>query len=277
MSSSVEMSTYKDYERVPEAEGGGADEEQQTLLPSPATSGQKETSSSSSIWDCLGNEVGGEKNRKMRNLAALTTAYLAGAISVILLKWLLPDSCAVVSQGPQPEFPFRHPLDPLYRVATPSFPADIGSTVIHEYPPTSPTNAIPAMFPTEVGYAGPTPTGAEPAMVLAASTYPHWDGTAGLIHPDTWGKKGDGEVSELPSWIEDTAPFSKKEKFNIFHNWGNLSPFHSVPRDSFGAKLTSGPGVPAACTLKGAHILHRHGARYPTSWCKPWTVVIVLS
>ncbi|PVG01497.1 phosphoglycerate mutase-like protein [Serendipita vermifera] len=201
----------------------------------------------------------------MRNLAALTAAYLAGAVSVILLRWLLPDSCAAVASQ-RPEFPYRHPWDPLYRVATPSFPGDIGSTVAHEYPPTSPTNAIPSMFPTEVGYAGPTVTGAEPAIIATATAYPPWDGTAGLIKPDTWGKSADeDDIRELPSWIED-APFSKKEKFNIFHNWGNLSPFHSVPRDAFGAKLSSSPSVPPACKLRAAHILHRHGARYPTGW-----------
>ncbi|KIM23174.1 hypothetical protein M408DRAFT_332472 [Serendipita vermifera MAFF 305830] len=58
----------------------------------------------------------------------------------------------------------------------------------------------------------------------------------------------------------------RKESFSIFKNWGNLTPFHSVPADSFGIKSETGPEVPDGCTLKGVHILHRHGARYPTGW-----------
>lgn len=85
-------------------------------------------------------------------------------------------------------------------------PEHAGSTVVHNYPPASPTNAIPSYFPTNVGYPGATPTGAEAAMIATAPAYPFHKGAPVLLRP-----------TKPPS----TDP---KKKFDIFKYWGNLSP-----------------------------------------------------
>ena len=57
-------------------------------------------------------------------------------------------------------------------------------------------------------------------------------------------------------------------KFNIVRNWGNLSPWFSLPADTWGLPDAS-PIVPKGCEIQQVHILHRHGARYPTSGSGP--------
>ncbi|KAI0717807.1 phosphoglycerate mutase-like protein [Cerioporus squamosus] len=118
-----------------------------------------------------------------------------------------------------------------------------GSTEVHNYPPASPTNAFPSLFPSNVGYAGPTPTGAEPALVATAPSYPIHTGAPHLLSPE--------------ALKNDT-----KGKFDIFRHWGNLSPWFTVDRGVFG--VDAGPEPPAGCRITGLHLLHRHGARYPT-------------
>ncbi|KAJ7130984.1 phosphoglycerate mutase-like protein [Mycena filopes] len=120
-----------------------------------------------------------------------------------------------------------------------------GSTERHNFPPATPTNAFPSLFPTNVGYAGGTPTGAEPAVVATAPSYPMHAGAAVLVVPDSFTK-------------------SKGKKYDLFKKWGNLSPWHSVDRTAFG--LDSGPETPETCRVTGLHFLHRHGARYPTAY-----------
>jgi hypothetical protein len=127
-------------------------------------------------------------------------------------------------------------------------PPYVGSTERHRFPPTSPTNAFPSLFPTAVGYAGETPTGAEPALVATAPSYPIHTGAAQLVLPASLGGKADG----------------KKGQFDLFRSWGNLSPWYSVGKGAFG--LDSGPEAPQGCRVTGLHLLHRHGARYPTAY-----------
>jgi hypothetical protein len=180
------------------------------------------------------------------------------------------------------------PIAPTAPIAAASFPEDIGSTVSHAWPPSSPTNAIPTLFPTKIGYAGATATGAEPGLVMTAPSYPMWYGMEGLVQPEPWsgfssssGSDSDPDTTSkrpTPSWIEDedgqtrtqtstSASDTKKGgNFSVIKHWGNLTPFHSVPRDSFGIHSSTGPEVPAGCELQGVHIVHRHGARYPTNW-----------
>ncbi|KAK0445721.1 hypothetical protein EV421DRAFT_286274 [Armillaria borealis] len=43
-------------------------------------------------------------------------------------------------------------------------PPYVGSTERDIFPPPTPTNVFPSLFPTDVGYAGGTPTGVEPAV-----------------------------------------------------------------------------------------------------------------
>ncbi|KAG9087565.1 hypothetical protein FS749_002836, partial [Ceratobasidium sp. UAMH 11750] len=132
-------------------------------------------------------------------------------------------------------------------VGLPGFNANNG-----HFPPANPTNAVPSLFPTDVGYAGPTPTGAEAGIVATAPAYPQHTGAPGLL---------------LPQKIKGSSDAS----FNLFKSWGNLSPWYTVPSADFGLPDAS-PNVPDQCRVTGLHVLHRHGARYPTeysSWGGP--------
>ncbi|KAH9079225.1 phosphoglycerate mutase-like protein [Lactarius deliciosus] len=106
-------------------------------------------------------------------------------------------------------------------------PPYVGSTEVHNWPPPSPTNDLPTLFPTNVGHAGVTPTGAEPALVLTAPSYPIHTGAAQLVLP---------------------------------------SALHAGASSEAHLASDSDPGAPDGCSVTGLHFLHRHGARYPTSW-----------
>ncbi|WRT68776.1 uncharacterized protein IL334_005756 [Kwoniella shivajii] len=96
-------------------------------------------------------------------------------------------------------------------------------------------------FPTSIGYAGPTPTGSEPALLATAPVLPIYTN----VHPLV-------------------APTEKaKNNFNIIQHWGNLSPFFSVA--SHGLPESSSL-LPERCEMEQLHWLQRHGARYPTSY-----------
>ena len=127
---------------------------------------------------------------------------------------------------------------------------DAGSTEVHQYPPASPTNAYPSLFPTSVGYAGPTPTGAEAGLIQTAPAYPLHTGAPHLVSPLSFSSK------------HNTS--SSSHHFDIFKHWGNLSPWFSVGKGTFG--LDSSPEAPESCHVTGLHFLHRHGARYPTGY-----------
>ena len=121
----------------------------------------------------------------------------------------------------------------------------LSSTGEH-FPPPNPTNVVPSLFPTPIGFAGPTSTGAEPAIIQTAPSYPLHTGAPHLVPPS---------FNSSP----DTPP---NPDFDIFQHWGNLSPWFSVERGSFG--VDSSPEAPEGCHVTGLHLLHRHGARYPT-------------
>ncbi|KAF9218807.1 phosphoglycerate mutase-like protein [Gyrodon lividus] len=132
----------------------------------------------------------------------------------------------------------------------------VGSTIVHNYPPPSPTNNFPELFPTDVGYPGGTLTGAEPALIVTAPSQPLQTGAAQLVAPAYT------VFPEGPSQPKVSIP--RERPFNLFRSWGNLSPWYSVPRGAFG--IDEGPEPPEKCEIKGVHVLHRHGARYPTAW-----------
>lgn len=131
-------------------------------------------------------------------------------------------------------------------------PPYVGSTEVHHYPPTEPTGVNTELFPTNIGYPGPTPTGAEPAVFLTAPSYPQHTGDTNLLVP--------------PKFLG--AKSSSGKPFNLFRSWGNLSPWFSVPKGTFG--VDSGPEVPETCRVTGLHFVHRHGARYPTGSSRPF-------
>ncbi|KAH8087891.1 phosphoglycerate mutase-like protein [Cristinia sonorae] len=128
---------------------------------------------------------------------------------------------------------------------------DAGSTEVHQFPPPSPTNAFPSLFPTSVGYAGPTPTGAEPGLIQTAPAYPLHTGAPHLVSPSSFVSK-------------HNSSSSSSSHFDLFKHWGNLSPWFSVGKGTFGVDST--PEAPETCQITGLHFLHRHGARYPTGW-----------
>jgi hypothetical protein len=122
-----------------------------------------------------------------------------------------------------------------------------GSTEVHKWPPAKPTNNDPVLFPSNVGHAGATPTGAEPALIATAPLYPMQTSAPNLLAPPTL------RGGQRPS-----------KDFDLLKKWGNLSPWYSVGQGVFG--VDSSPEVPETCRVTGLHFLHRHGARYPTSW-----------
>ncbi|GJE91986.1 phosphoglycerate mutase-like protein [Phanerochaete sordida] len=125
-----------------------------------------------------------------------------------------------------------------------------GSSEVHHFPPPSPTNANPKLFPTDVGFAGHTATGAEPALVVTAPSYPIHTGAPGLVAP-SFDDDDDGDDDD-------------DDDFDLFRHWGNLSPWYTIERGTFG--VDAKPDEPDTCSITGVHLLHRHGARYPTSF-----------
>ena len=163
-----------------------------------------------------------------RSYTPILLAFLAG---VITTRVLFPQPQLGISSK------FKRAVDDLAARAEPW----VGSTEVHSYPPTNPTNYDPALFPTDVGFPGPTPTGAEPALLATAVAFPfNLGGQGHLVVPDQLSDK----------------------KFDLLKKWGNLSPWYSIPTGTFGVE--NGPEAPDGCSITGLHLLHRHGARYPT-------------
>lgn len=120
-------------------------------------------------------------------------------------------------------------------------PPYAGESEVDQFPPAAPTNKFPSYFPSNIGYSGATPTGAEAAIAVTVPEWPMHTGAPHLVIPEE----------------------SKKKIFNMLEKWGNLSPWYSIKRGGFG--LDSGPEAPETCSIVGLHFLHRHGARYPTT------------
>ena len=208
-------------------------EEQQSLLPS-STTVPPAAPSASRLSACCPSKA------RTFSTPYLILSFVAGSLACFLAQYAFfntpcPSSRSLADNS-------AHVLAPPY----------VGSTEVHNWPPATPTNDVPPLFPTDVGYAGATPTGAEPALILTAPSYPVHTGAAQLV---------------VPSTLQE-GPKSKKA-FDLFKTWGNLSPWYSVKRGAFG--VDSDPGAPDGCNITGLHLLHRHGARYPTSWGK-WTI-----
>ncbi|EKM60569.1 uncharacterized protein PHACADRAFT_84917, partial [Phanerochaete carnosa HHB-10118-sp] len=170
-------------------------------------------------------------NQRLRIVAA----FFAGILTCFsVLSYVRQPSCAIDQAAPSGAVE-------LYAAPW------AGSSEVHHYPPASPTNVNPSLFPTSVGYAGTTATGAEPAIVVTVPSYPVHTGAPNLVAPSFKGHRN-----------------HTSSKFDIFRYWGNLSPWFSVERGAYG--LHSSPEVPDTCRITGLHLLHRHGARYPTKF-----------
>ena len=132
--------------------------------------------------------------------------------------------------------------------------------------PLVPTNTDTDISSTNsVGYPGSTPTGAEPAIIMTAPSQPLHTGAAQLVAPAYTSLPPDMDTdSDSDSDTPRKPPTPNERPFNLFRAWGNLSPWYSVERGAFG--IDEGAEPPAGCEVRGVHVLHRHGARYPTSW-----------
>lgn len=210
------------------------DSEDQALLPTSSADVAKPRTEQSTCF--------AHSTSPKYNVLQLSAAFVAGAIACMLGQAAYNSCCSFTGCRPNTAYDgsSRH-----VQVA----PTHVGNTEIHNFPPATPTNAFPSLFPSDVGYAGPTPTGAEPGVVKTAPAYPIHTGAPVLVRPTT--KEG--------------AEKSGKT-FDTFKYWGNLSPWYSIDKGAFG--VDSGPEPPEECAVTGLHFLHRHGARYPTQWCK---------
>ncbi|KAF2730777.1 phosphoglycerate mutase-like protein [Polyplosphaeria fusca] len=133
--------------------------------------------------------------------------------------------------------------------------SNVGQSTVNNYPPAG-TAADSVLFPPEsvVGFAGPTPTGLEPAAAQTAPSYPYASGDANSFPLIAGAPHGEGVDSS----------------FNIKNYWGNLSPWRSLASADYGLPDAS-PLIPAGCNIVQMHLLYRHGARYPTSGAAPAT------
>ena len=225
MNTQVEAGAPEEYKNYPHDNS-----EREALLPLPVATEHQPRPESTRKPQTTGRCTG------RHSPLFLSLAFLGGALTCIVIQYVAGTHQWLMT-GPRPSVAGdAHALAPPY----------VGSTEIHNFPPSSPTNADPSLFPTEVGHAGPTPTGAEPALIATAPSYPIHSGAAHLVSP------------------EFAKPSSNKSEFNLFRHWGNLSPWFSVGKGAFG--LDSTPEPPDTCRVTGLHFLHRHGARYPTGW-----------
>ncbi|EGG09376.1 uncharacterized protein MELLADRAFT_77108 [Melampsora larici-populina 98AG31] len=103
-------------------------------------------------------------------------------------------------------------------------------------------------FPSgdHIGYAGPARAGSEPFAAVTAKVPPQLESYFPLVPPQS----------------------NKSNDFDPIRSWGYLSPFQSLPHDTFGLESATAK-VPPTCELEQVHMLHRHGARYPTSSKEP--------
>jgi hypothetical protein len=186
----------------------------------------------------------------------IATAFVLGIITCLLTQYAICGSDCFTRCEQQPTSNYGHAKREVEAVLAAPW---AGSTEVHNFPPTNPINAYPSLFPSNVGFAGPTPTGAEPAVVVTAPAYPlHSGGCYELLRPVSLEgdvlRNGDGSDVKKSKQGNNT-------KFNLFHTWNNLSPWYSIERGRFG--LDSSPNTPDTCRITGLHFLHRHGARYP--------------
>lgn len=194
----------------------------------------------------------------------ITAAFVLGAVACVATQFLFCGRNCLGDSGVDRSLS-ETSTSQDHRNIAPLAPPYVGSTEVHHFPPTKPTNAFPSQFPSNVGYAGGTPTGAEPAVIATAPAYPIQGGQCAqqLIAPETI----EGQKPKEGGDDDDRKKKGKHHKsFNLFRSWGNLTPWYSVGRGAFG--IDSTPETPDTCVITGLHFLHRHGARYPTAYCK---------
>lgn len=96
-----------------------------------------------------------------------------------------------------------------------------------------------------IGFAGPTPTGKEPGLILTAPHLP-----LQTAQPIVFAHPSPGKSKHKHA--------DKDKEFNILQSWGQLSPWYSV--ESHGLKRAESV-EPEGCRIVAMHWLQRHGAR----------------
>ena len=121
-------------------------------------------------------------------------------------------------------------------------PLYTGLNEVHPFPPATPMNAFPSLFPTGLSYAGYNATGTEPALIATTLVYPVHTGAPQLT---------------VSSSLEGAKGLSTgNAKYDFFKKWGNLSPQYIFDCTAF--ELDTGPDAPVGCRITGLHFLHRH-------------------
>ena len=103
------------------------------------------------------------------------------------------------------------------------------------------------VYPTDVGFLGQTLYSAPPflAQVDKLNT-----------------TRPNGKYGVEMRWLPKDGEKNNATSDDIFRNLGQVSPYH--PADDLFPETNGQQVVPKNCTIKQVHILHRHGARYPT-------------
>ncbi|KAG8934951.1 hypothetical protein FRC02_008933 [Tulasnella sp. 418] len=211
-----------------------ASHEDQALLSSADSTAYDQTQdiSKAKPYGCCHKSDGVVSRVNVSRVLLWVGAFVGGVVATLVV---------------QAVFPARPPVVGYSRIVSQNQAGNAAASSVRHFPPIKPSNWDPEKFPTNIGFEGPTPTGVEPGLVATAPAYPVHTGAPNLLGPTTIkGSKG-------------------KEGFDIFKHWGNLSPWYSVPSANFGLPETS-PEAPEGCKITGLHFVHRHGARYPTSW-----------
>jgi hypothetical protein len=131
-------------------------------------------------------------------------AFSAGIASCALFQFLRSSPSLQTCYPPSPSYHGAVDYEYINRPQG-------GSTLVHHFPPVSPTNAITSLFPTNVGHAGATATGAEAALIATAPRYPVNTDSPQLIGPASFHKGKGGDSEDEPD-----------EEFDLFKHWGNL-------------------------------------------------------
>lgn len=105
------------------------------------------------------------------------------------------------------------------------------------------TGTSPDPFPTDIGFGGEQKSGGAPFNAL--------NDPLGTAHDD---------VVEM-RWKPKYADRDNASWEDLWHNLGEFSPYH--PATPLFPDMARHNAVPKHCTLEAAHVLHRHGAKYP--------------
>lgn len=162
------------------------DEEHDALLPEPALTPLHKVAATTHSLSTV------------RSSLHLLFAFTAGIFVCVATQYLFPSLCYHSNIPANCDSIAAEALAHSYA----------GSKVAHEYPPPSATNNFPSLFPTDVGYAGPTPTGDEAGLIATAPGYPLHTGAANLLGP-----------SKPP---KPKGKSKHGSNFDIFKTWGNL-------------------------------------------------------